>query len=80
MTSDPNATRSSRNEAAVKSSRYGRWLLLLPLIAVVFPSLYNFWEPTFFGIPFFYWYQFLWVFLTAGITYYLFRLEEANAP
>lgn len=53
------------------------WLFALPLIAVVFPSLYNFWEPTFFGMPFFYWYQFLWVLLTAGITYFIFRREEA---
>ena len=66
------------NEAGAKSSGKGLyWLFILPLIAVVFPSLYNFWEPTFFGIPFFYWYQFLWVLLTAGITYYIFRREEA---
>lgn len=47
------------------------WLLWLPFIAVVAPSFYNFWEPTIAGIPFFYWYQFLWVFLTAGLTYYI---------
>ena len=33
------------------------WLLLLPLVAVLLPWLYNREEPTLFGIPFFYWYQ-----------------------
>lgn len=66
------------NEARANGGRKGiYWLFVLPLIAVVFPGLYNFWEPTFFGIPFFYWYQFLWVLLTAGVTYYIFRREEA---
>jgi len=69
VTTDPNER--------VNGSRKAYWLFLFPFVAVVFPNLYNFWEPTFFGIPFFYWYQFLWVFLTAGITYYLFRHEEA---
>lgn len=71
MITDPREARANGS----RKSAY--WLFLIPVIAVVFPTFYNFWEPTFFGIPFFYWYQFLWVFLTAGITYYIFRREEA---
>lgn len=33
------------------------WLLLLPLVATLFPPLYNKVDPTLFDIPFFYWYQ-----------------------
>jgi hypothetical protein len=33
------------------------WLLLLPLLLVVYPPLYNRTDPELFGIPFFYWYQ-----------------------
>ena len=33
------------------------WLLLVPLVVVLFPQLYNDLRPTLFGIPFFYWYQ-----------------------
>lgn len=44
------------------------WLLLIPVIAVLWPPFYNQVNPTFYGIPFFYWYQFLWVFISAGVT------------
>ena len=33
-----------------------------------FPAIYARETPTLFGFPFFYWYQFAWVFLTAAIT------------
>jgi hypothetical protein len=33
------------------------WLLLLPLLAVLYPPLYNRTDPSLFGMPFFYWYQ-----------------------
>ena len=33
------------------------WLLLVPLVAVLYPPLYNRTDPELLGIPFFYWYQ-----------------------
>jgi hypothetical protein len=33
------------------------WLLLVPLLLVLWPPLFNSVRPTLFGIPFFYWYQ-----------------------
>jgi Protein of unknown function (DUF3311) len=33
------------------------WLLLVPMLLVVWPPLYNRTDPTLFGIPFFYWFQ-----------------------
>lgn len=59
------------------SARGLYWLLWLPFVAVAVPYFYNFWEPSIAGIPFFYWYQVVWVFLTAGLTYYISRREEA---
>lgn len=47
--STPRAPRSDRTAWA--------WLLLLPLVATLWPPLYNRRSPYLFGIPFFYWYQ-----------------------
>lgn len=43
-------------------------LFLVQLIAVVWPGFYNSVEPRFIGIPFFYWYQLLWVVIGAILT------------
>ncbi|MBO0782829.1 MAG: DUF3311 domain-containing protein [Ktedonobacteraceae bacterium] len=57
---------------ASRPTRKGRsWLLLLliiPFIALLWPPFYNFNEPYFIGIPFFYWFQLLWIIITAIIT------------
>ena len=44
------------------------WLLLLPFVGLLFPAIYARATPALFGFPFFYWYQFAWVFVTAVIT------------
>ncbi|WP_243064062.1 DUF3311 domain-containing protein [Humibacter sp. RRB41] len=55
---------------------------ILIAIAIVMPlivPLYAFTEPTFWGMPFFYWYQLLWVFIAAGllgIAYLIMRKED----
>ena len=36
-------------------------LLVLPLVAVLVPEFYNFADPSIGGMPFFYWWQLLWV-------------------
>ena len=57
---------------ASRPGRKGRsWLLLLliiPFIVMLWPPFYNYREPAFIGIPFFYWFQLLWVVITAIIT------------
>jgi Protein of unknown function (DUF3311) len=43
-------------------------LLVVQLVAVLWPPFYNKTEPYLLGIPFFYWYQLLWVLIGAGLT------------
>lgn len=43
-------------------------LLVIPLIGVLIPTFYNRPDPELAGIPFFYWYQMLWIPLSVGIT------------
>ena len=44
-------------------------LLLVPIVALMWVSSYAQDEPRLGGWPFFFWYQFLWVFLCSGFTY-----------
>lgn len=48
-------------------------LLLLPFLGLLYPPLYAFEEPRLIGIPFFYWYQLAWLFITAALTTIVFR-------
>jgi hypothetical protein len=43
-------------------------LLLIQFIAVLWPPFYNTAEPSLIGLPFFYWYQLLWIILGAILT------------
>jgi hypothetical protein len=51
-----------------RPSRWWYALLTLPVLALIYPPLYARQDPEFAGIPFFYWYQFAWVLLSAGLT------------
>jgi hypothetical protein len=43
-------------------------LLVLPFVAMFWVSSYNSLEPAWGGVPFFYWYQLLWIPIGAGLT------------
>jgi hypothetical protein len=45
------------------------WLFVLPFVFTLLPFIYNRKSPELIGMPFFYWYQTLWVVLTGLITY-----------
>jgi hypothetical protein len=47
--------------------------LAVPFCGLLWPPLYARWTPEFFGIPFFYAYQFAWIFLSAGLTALVYR-------
>ena len=54
--------------------------LLIPLVALLWVSSYNRETPELFGFPFFFWYQFAWVFGCAALTYAAYRLVLASRP
>ena len=43
--------------------------LAIPVIALMWVSSYNKVDPKLGGVPFFFWYQFLWVILCSVLTY-----------
>jgi hypothetical protein len=43
-------------------------LFIIEAVAVLWPPFYNKVEPEWRGIPFFYWYQLLWVVISAVLT------------
>lgn len=63
-----------RNENEHKAE-WSNWylLLIIPFIATLWPPFYSNSTSSFFGIPFFYTYQFVWVLISAiltGIVYF----------
>ncbi len=57
--------------AAQRSIARRRWwylLFLVQFVAVLWPPFYNRIEPTWLGLPYFYWYQLLWVAISALVT------------
>jgi|GEM_PF-418741 len=64
-TEDHAATRDAHR---VKQGRAWYLLLALPYVALLWPSWYTRTEPQLWGFPFFYWYQFLWVPISAILT------------
>jgi hypothetical protein len=51
-------------------------LVLIPLVALALVPTYAKDDPHLWGFPFFYWYQFLWVFLTSGFTFTAYLVIE----
>jgi hypothetical protein len=51
--------------------------LLIPIVALMWVGSYAKETPRLGGIPFFFWYQFAWVFVTSALTYTAHRLVLA---
>ena len=51
--------------------------LVLPIVAVLWAPSYARETPRLWGFPFFFWYQFLWVFLCSGMTWAAYKLVLA---
>ncbi|HLI13359.1 MAG TPA: DUF3311 domain-containing protein [Alphaproteobacteria bacterium] len=66
-------------QGQVEPRRGSRWwyvLLAAPFVAMLWVSSYNKVEPTLWGFPFFYWYQFLWLIISAVLTWIVHRLVD----
>ena len=55
---------------------WARLLLILPFIAMLWVSSYDTAEPMIAGIPFFYWYQLLWILIGAAIIGFVYLVER----
>jgi uncharacterized protein DUF3311 len=65
-------------KGAQKKNRASWWylLFLVQVVVILWPPLYNKVEPTLLGLPFFYWFQLLWVIVSAvftGVVYWATR-------
>jgi len=71
------------DQQRARRSGWSWWYLLfvIQFVAVLWPPFYNKIEPTWAGIPFFYWYQMLWVVISAVLTaiVYFATEEEGKA-
>jgi Protein of unknown function (DUF3311) len=58
------------SDAQSKRGEWSWWYLLfvIQFVAVLWPPFYNKADPYWIGIPFFYWYQLLWVIVGAVLT------------
>lgn len=52
--------------------------LIAPFVALLWVSSYAKTDPVFIGIPFFYWYQMLWVVISTGLTMTAYRLWQRD--
>ncbi len=64
------------NDAGRKGWSWARLLLALPFIGTLSVPFYNSVEPTLFEVPFFYWYQMLWILLCAAIVSIVYLVEK----
>ena len=53
-----------------------RIFFVLPFIAMLWVSTYNRLTPQLFGFPFFYWYQLLWVIVSAALAGLIYKVEH----
>ena len=72
--------RFTREQAGPPGARETRWtwLLLIPLLGTLIPPIYNQRDPELFGIPFFYWYQMVWIPLSVLITVIVYRATRRS--
>jgi hypothetical protein len=57
----------------------GLWYLIfvIPFAALLYP-FYLSASPSLGGMPFFYWYQFAWLFITAGFTWFVYVMVHRS--
>ena len=65
-------SRSGRPER--RRASWALILLIVPFIVLLWPPFYNFDQPEFLSLPFFYWFQLFWIVLTAILTAVLYAI------
>jgi hypothetical protein len=67
---------SHKEHQPARPVAWARLLLLVPIVAVLWVPFYNGVEPSWAGIPFFYWYQMLWIIIGAATIVLVYKLEH----
>jgi Protein of unknown function (DUF3311) len=67
-------------DRGIKQRGWSWWylLFLIQFVAALWPPFYNKAEPYLAGIPYFYWYQMLWVILGAVLTAIVYFATESR--
>jgi hypothetical protein len=60
----------------VRRVLWARLLLIVPFVSMLWVSSYNSAEPMLAGIPFFYWYQLLWILISAVLIAFVYVMER----
>ena len=55
-------------------------LLVIPIVALLWVSSYAKEEPALGGFPFFFWYQFAWIFVTSALTAVAYKIVMIARP
>jgi hypothetical protein len=54
------------------------WLLVVPLLGTLIPPIYSTRDPELIGVPFFYWYQMVWIPASVLITVIVYRATRSG--
>ena len=63
-------------EGKERASRLWYLLLLVPYLAMIWVPSYNRIEPALGGVPFFYWYQLLWIVIGAVLIFVVYTASR----
>jgi hypothetical protein len=78
VTVDPAPPAERQQERRRSAGLAWNWLLVIPLIGTLIPAFFNRANPRLLGIPFFYWYQLLWIPIAVTITIAVFRATRGE--
>ena len=68
---------TNTNDGRTRTGRRAAYLLLLiPFVALLWVPFYAGGQPELSGIPYFYWYQFLWILISTALTGIVYALTR----
>ena len=70
----------SPTDKKTRPNKIWYWLLVIPYLAILWLPSYNRVGPLAFGVPFFYWYQLLWVMLSTLIIAVVLYFAHMRKP
>jgi hypothetical protein len=76
----PQGKSDAARAAARRGVNLSAWnlLLIVPLVGVLIPPFFNKTDPQLGGVPFFYWYQMLWIFVSVTVTVIVYRATRGE--